>query len=263
MRTTKTIKVNFPGWDKNRIDGRLELPSDGYEKNIKAYTVICNCFTCTKNTITTYRISKALAQNGYACLRFDFSGLGNSEGEFSKTSFSSNVYEVVAASNFLLEHYKSPSLLLGHSLGGTAVLEAAIQNNRGIDNVRAIATIASPSKPDHILHHFGNALDLLKKGESASIEVAGQSYAIDSSFIDDLTEYDNMSERLSRLNKPVLIFNIKNDQLVDENNAIELNEWIKGKSEIITLENTDHLLSDKNDTKFVAEKIISWYENIY
>lgn len=263
MQPTKTVKINFPGWKKNILDARLELPAEGPEK-IKAYTVISNCFTCTKNTITTFRISKAMAQNGYASLRFDFSGLGNSEGIFSKTSFSSNVYEIVAASNFLREHYRAPSLLIGHSLGGTAALVAAMKINQTMSNsmekVKSIVTIASPSQPDHILHHFGDSQALLDKGIPAKIDVANQQYEIEPSFIKDLAAYD-MKKNLASLETPVLIFNIKNDELVDENNALELNRWINGDSKIITLENTNHLLSNKQDSDLVARKIVNWYES--
>jgi len=257
MQTTKTVKVNFSGWHGNRLDGRLELPAD----NIKAYAIICNCFTCTKDTITTYRISKALAQHGYATLRFDFSGLGDSEGVFSQTSFSSNVYEVVAAAGFLKQSYQAPSLLIGHSLGGTATLVAAMQANEVMADVSAISTIASPSQPDHILHHFGDALALLEQGIASSINVAGQQYEIEPPFIKDLITYD-MNTLLSSLNKPVLIFNIKNDELVGESNAVELDQWIEGDSKIITLENTNHLLSARPDTELVAKEIINWYEKI-
>jgi putative redox protein len=242
MQTTKTVKVSFSGWEGNKLDGRLELPSGGPAK-IKAYTIICNCFTCTKDTLTTFRVSKELAQHGYATLRFDFSGLGDSEGVFSKSSFTSNVYEVLAASNFLRENYRAPSLLLGHSLGGTAALKAAMQINEAMANVRAISTIASPSQPDHILHHFGNALTLLDQGFPASIEVAGQHYGIEPPFIEDLKTH-NMEEKLASLDKPVLIFNISDDELVGESNAEELNKWVKGESEIITVENSNHLLSN-------------------
>lgn len=259
MQTTKTIKVSFPGWKGNKLDGRLELPSGHLADDIKSYVIICNCFTCTKETITTFRISKELAQNGYATLRFDFSGLGDSEGVFSSTSFTSNVHDVVAASNFLHKNYHAPSLLLGHSLGGTAALVAAMQIDKAMTKVRAISTIASPSQPSHILHHFGNALTLLDQGMPASIEVAGQQYEIEPSLIQDLMSYD-MEKRLASMKKPVLIFNIKNDELVGESNAIELDQWIKSDSVIITLKNTNHLISNKQDTAFVVRKIISWYE---
>lgn len=248
-----SIKISFPGGSGHILDARLELPNN----TPKAYAICCHCFTCSKDMLTTYRISKATAEKGYATLRLDFTGLGGSEGEFSQTGFSSNVADVLAAINYLREHYQAPSLLIGHSLGGTAILEAAIHT----DEVKAVATIASPSQPDHVLHHFGPALTLLEQGIASSIEVAGEYYDIEPEFLDDLRSYD-MQERLVKLDKPALIFNVVNDALVDEENALELNKWIKGDSKIIKLDNSDHLLSKKQDTHFVVEKIVQWFEQL-
>lgn len=245
-----SIKTSFQGGGGHKLDARLEMP----EGLPKAYIVCCHCFTCSKDTLTTYRISKAMAKKGYATLRFDFTGLGSSEGVFSKTGFSSNVDDVLAAVDYLRLHYQAPSLLIGHSLGGTAALEAAIQ----VDEVQAVVTIASPSQPDHVLHHFGHALTLLEQGITSSIEVAGEHYDIEPEFVEDLRSYD-MQQQLANLNKAVLIFNVSNDALVNESNAAELNEWIVGNSEIITLENSDHLLSNKEDTEFVADEIDIWF----
>ena len=248
-----SIKVKFPGGSGHILDGRLEMSENGP----KAYAICCHCFTCSKDTLTSYRISKAMAEKGCATLRFDFTGLGGSEGDFSKTGFSSNVADVLAAIEYLREHYQAPALLIGHSLGGTAILEAAIQTG----DVKAAATIASPSQPDHVLHHFGHALTMLEQGIPSSIEVAGEYYDIEPEFIEDLRSYD-MQQRLGQLNKPALIFNIINDALVNKNNATELNDWIKGNSEIITLENSDHLLSKRQDTDLVANTIIEWFEKL-
>ena len=253
MKKAKTIKASFTGGSSYELDARLELPAT----TPKAFAIFCHCFTCTKDTITTFRISRALAQRGYAVLRFDFTGLGGSKGEFSKTNFSNNVSDVMAAIDFLRQHYKAPALLMGHSLGGTAVIEAAMHT----DEVKAVVTVASPSQPDHVLHHFGHTLTLLEQGFPASIEVAGQHYAVEPQFIDDMKEYD-MEQRLASMNKPVLIFNITGDALVNENNAEELQQWIQGNTTVITIENSDHLLSNKQDTEFVADKIEDWFENL-
>lgn len=245
-----SIKVKFLGGSGYLLNGRLETP----ETELKGYAICCHCFTCTKDTLTTYRISKAMAQKGYATLRFDFTGLGDSEGEFAQTGFSSNVSDVLAAIDYLRNHHQAPVLLIGHSLGGTAILEAAIQT----EEVKAAVTIASPSQPEHVLHHFGKALPLLEQGIAASIEVAGQQYDIEPEFIEDLRSYD-MQDRLKKLNKPTLIFNVLNDALVNEKNSEELHAWLSGSSEIITLENSDHLLSNKQDAEFVTQKIDQWF----
>jgi len=252
MRKTRTIKTSFIGSGKHKLDARLEMPAD----KAKAFAVFCHCFTCTKDTITTFRISRALAQRGYAVLRFDFAGLGASEGVFSQTNFSSNVEDVMSAIDFLRQEYEAPTFLAGHSLGGTAVLEAAMHTIE----VDAVVTVASPSQPDHVLHHFGETLTQLEQGQAGSIEVAGQHYDIKPQFIKDLREYD-MKHSLKELNKPVLIFNIKHDALVNENNAEELEQWIGGETKLVNVENSDHLLSNKQDSEFVADEIVKWFKN--
>ena len=223
----------------------------------KTFAVISHCFTCTKDTITVHRISRMLADHGIAVLRFDFTGLGNSEGDFALTNFTTDIADVYAAVDFLQDNYEAASLLIGHSLGGTTMLEAATH----IDSIRAVATIASPSQPDHVLHHFGHALTMLEQGIASSIEVAGQHFDIQPQFLDDLRQYD-MEQRLASLHKPVLIFRVLNDALVDYENADEINAWTGGPSRIITLDNADHLLSNRNDAAFVAEEIARWFRSI-
>ncbi|MDH5711866.1 MAG: alpha/beta hydrolase [Gammaproteobacteria bacterium] len=253
-----SLKVSFPGGSGHRLDARLDVP----EGIPVAYAICCHCFTCSKDTITSYRISKALASHGIATLRFDFTGLGSSEGDFARTGFSNNVADVVAAVNYLTEHHQAPSLLIGHSLGGTAILEATLQlDEASAEKIKAVVTIASPSQPDHVLHHFGHALVMLEQGIASSIEVAGAYYDIEPAFVDDLRSY-NMQERLANLNKPTLIFSVVGDALVNETNAEELKQWIKGDSQVITLENSDHLLSKKQDTDLVSNNIVEWYATL-
>ncbi len=235
------------------LDARLELPA----ATPRAYAVACHCFTCTKDTITVYRVSRMLAELGIAVLRFDFTGLGNSKGEFSQSNFTTDVADVHAAVEYLHESYEAPSLLIGHSLGGTAALEAAIH----INSVKAVATIASPSQPDHVLHHFGHALTMLEQGIASSIEVAGQHYDIEPQFLEDLHQYD-MQQRLASLHKPVLVFRVVNDALVDSENADEISAWTGGPSRIVTLDKADHLLSNKDDAAFVANEIATWFESL-
>jgi alpha/beta superfamily hydrolase len=250
---TKTIKTEFIGGAGHMLDARLELPS----ATTIAYAVACHCFTCTKDTITVFRISRILAEHGIAVLRFDFTGLGNSKGDFAQTNFTTDVADVHAAVDFLRNNYEAPSLLIGHSLGGTAVLEAAMH----IHSVQAVVTIASPSQPDHVLHHFGHALTMLEQGIASSIEVAGQHYDIEPQFLEDLHQYD-MQQRLAALHKPVMIFKIMNDALVDSENADEISAWTGGPSRIVTLDKADHLLSNKEEARFVADQIAEWFENL-
>lgn len=251
MNSIRSQKLKFEGGNGYSLDASLDMPSG----EIKCFAIFCHCFTCTKNTLATFRVSRILAQHGYAVLRFDFTGLGDSEGEFANTNFSSNVKDVLAAIKFLRREHRAPELLLGHSMGGTAVLAAAAQT----PEVKAVVTIASPSDPEHVLHHFGHALTLLEQGIASSIEVAGQHYDIYPQFIDDIRQHD-MQKTLAELNKPVLIFNITHDELVAQSNADEIHQWTQGRSKIITLDDANHVLSDKTDAEFVGNEIVEWYE---
>jgi len=254
MKTT-TIKCSFDNSQGQLLDARLDMPDD--DREIKAFIIFCHCFTCTKETITTFRLSRLLAENGYAVLRFDFSGLGNSEGDFSATTFSSTRNDLSSAIDFLKKYYRAPAFLMGHSLGGTTALSIAQDNSE----IRGVVTVASPSEPEHVLHHFGHALTLLEQDIPASFEVAGMYYDIEPGFIHDVRHFD-MPSCLSHLDKPVLIINIEHDALVDESNAREIQQWVKGETQLITIKNSDHLLSDRPSVNEVAQQIISWIDKL-
>jgi len=258
MAKTHSIKTSFPGWNGHVLDAKLELPNDSGNRPASAFAIFCHCFTCSKDTLATFRVSRILAELGFAVLRFDFTGLGNSEGRFSRTNFSTNLEDVAAAIKFLDEKYQVPSLLVGHSLGGTAMLASAMTT----ESIKAVVTIASPSQPKHVLRHFGSALTELEQGKASSFEVAGQRYEVEPHFIEDARQYD-MQALLAKMTKPALIFNIENDTLVGEGNAEQIDNWIAGESKIITLENSDHVLSDRNDARFVAEEISAWYGGLF
>lgn len=253
---TKSIKCNFVNSRGHTLDARIDIPANINSKNIKTFIIFCHCFTCSKETITTFRLSRLLAEQGYGVLRFDFSGLGNSEGDFASTTFTGMQDDLLSAINFLKNNYRAPSFLMGHSLGGTTALSVA----QDYDSIKGIVTVASPSEPEHVLHHFGHALTLLEQSIDASFEVAGQYYDIKPSFVEDVRN-TGMRSRLSRLEKAVLIFNIENDALVDESNAKEIQQWVKSETELITLKNTDHLLSDRQTSANVAQQIIGWLNN--
>jgi len=252
---TRSIKCNFKNSRGNSLDARLDMPVDIDDTDIDTFIIFCHCFTCTKETITTFRLSRLLAEYGYAVLRFDFTGLGNSEGEFSSTTFSTTRDDLQSAINFLEKNYQPPAFLMGHSLGGTTTLSVA----QDYDYIKGVVTVASPSEPDHVLHHFGHALTLLEQNIAASFEVAGQYYDIKPGFVKDVRNND-MQSCLLALEKPVLIFNIENDALVNESNAKEIQQWVKGETTLINLKNTDHLLSDRQSSSHVAHQIINWLE---
>jgi putative redox protein len=252
---TKSIKCNFKNSRGFTLDARLDGPADIDIKKVTTFIIFCHCFTCTKETITTFRLSRLLAEQGYAVLRFDFTGLGDSGGDFSSTTFTTTQDDLKCAISFLKEYYQAPLFLMGHSLGGTTALAVA----QGYDFIKGVVTVASPSKPEHVLHHFGHALTLLEQNIAASFEVAGEHYDIEPEFVENVRNTD-MQSRLSKLEKPVLIFNIENDAVVGEDNAKEIQQWVKGETQLITLRNTDHLLSDRQSSADAAQKIIEWLQ---
>jgi esterase/lipase len=251
MIKTKSIKTSFIGSQSNRLDARLELPSG----EPKAFIVFSHCFTCTKDIITTYRSSRFLAQNGYAVLRFDFSGLGASTGDFSNCNFTTTIEDINAAIRYLTDHHTAPTVLLGHSLGGTSSLAAAVDN----DDIKKVITIASPSQPAHVLHHFGHALTMLEQNIPSSFEVAGSFYDINPQFLEDVRSWD-MQTHLSKLDKPVLIFKVENDELVNAEDADEIQQWVQGETTLVNLKNTDHLLTDKEVNMAAVQSIVDWLE---
>ena len=236
-----------------KLAGRIDLPANSTPEDIRAFVVFCHCFTCSKATITTYRLSRQLAEAGYGVLRFDFTGLGDSEGDFAETTFTSTQDDLNCAIDFLSNNYRTPSFLMGHSLGGTTALSVAPDH----DGVKGVVTVASPSEPDHVLHHFGHALTLLEQGIPASFAVAGQYFDIQPGFVEDVRNF-NMQAVLSRLDKPVLVFDIENDALVESENADEIQQWVKGEVQRVTVKNSDHLLSDRAASTRVGEQIIAW-----
>jgi putative redox protein len=256
---TKTIKCNFKNSRGHTLAARLDIPAALDTNNVRATTFIifCHCFTCTKETITTFRLSRLLAEHGYAVLRFDFTGLGDSEGNFSSTTFSSTQDDLDSAINFLTNHYREPAFLMGHSLGGTTVLSVA----QKYKFIKGIVTVASPSDPEHVLHHFGHALTLLEQNIPASFEVAGQYFDLEPGFVEDVRKID-MQACLSSLEKPVLVFNIDNDALVNESNAQEIQQWANGDVTLVDVAGSNHLLTNKGAVEMVAEDIIDWMNSI-
>ena len=254
---TKTIKCSFKNPRDETLDARLDMPADIKVDEVTNFIIFCHCFTCSKETITTFRLSRLLAKNGYGVLRFDFSGLGKSEGDFSSSTFSSTQDDLKSAITFLENNYQPPSFLMGHSLGGTTALSVA----QDYDFIKGVVTVASPSEPSHVLHHFGHALTLLEHNSPASFEVAGVYFDIEPGFLEDVQAFD-MQNILSGLKKPVLIFNIENDTMVNRTNALEIQAWVAGDTRLINVTGSDHLLSDRKKTEVVAEDIIQWMEGV-
>ena len=251
---TRTIKCNFENSRGLMLDARLDLPVQHQDGDILTFIVYCHCFTCSKETITSHRLSRMLTERGFGVLRFDFSGLGNSEGEFAATTFQSMRDDLASAITFLTENYSAPRYIVGHSFGGTTALALA----QATQSINGVVTIASPFQPEHVLHHLDDSsLGLLEKDMPSSFEVAGQLYDIDPEFVHDVRAY-NMKTTLAELGKPVLIINIENDDVVEEENSRQIQEYIMGESVLVDIENSDHMLTDRESSEKVANLIDDW-----
>jgi len=246
--------VFFDGFDGSRLAGTLDFPS---EITPSQYAIISHCFTCTRQTITTARLSRGLAQAGIAVLRFDFTGLGESEGAFADSNFSSMVKDIECAAGFLAEHYQAASLLLGHSMGGTASLLASQTGFGALAQVRRLVTLASPAYPAHVLHHFGSVMQSLEQGEAAEIMVAGQAYPIKPSFVEDVRNFD-MKASMSSCEIPVMAVRAGNDALIGPEAAEQVLELTQGEKKLLQIDGADHLFSDRKHAAELLSGVESW-----
>ncbi len=242
-------KVEFLSSNGDMLAARLDKPSIP----VKAYALFAHCFTCSKDIFAASRIARALTGEGIAVLRFDFTGLGDSEGEFANTTFSSNIEDLVAAAQFLQQEYEAPQLLIGHSLGGTAVIAAA----HDIPSTRAVVTIGAPFDVDHILKSFSANLDEIKNSGKAQVNLAGRDFTIKSEFVENAKQH-SQKERLKSLKKPLLIFHSPVDESVSIDNATEIFIAAKHPKSFVSLDKADHLLTDHRDAVFVANILAAW-----
>ena len=247
----RSENVTFENEQGERLAGRLDLPVDGEPA---AYALFAHCFTCTKNHEAAGHISRALVQQGVAVLRFDVTGLGESEGDFSETSFSSNVGDLVAAARFLERERRPPGLLVGHSLGGAAVLQAA----EHLPDVQAVATIAAPYDPEHITNLFeADALGEIRREGEAVVNLGGRPFTIKQQFLDDL-KAGGAEETIHNLGRPLLVFHSPVDQTVGIENAALVFQAAKHPKSFISLDHADHLLSDEADARYVGAMLAAW-----
>ncbi|MGA2226039.1 MAG: bifunctional alpha/beta hydrolase/OsmC family protein [Syntrophobacteraceae bacterium] len=244
-------KLYFKNPDGKRLAARLDLPLD---EKPTAFAIFAHCFTCTKNLNAVVNIDRALSMNGIAVLRFDFTGLGESEGDFSETNFSTNVADLIAASDFLKEAYEAPRLLIGHSLGGAAVIQAAEK----IPSAEAVSTIAAPSQI-HGLFPFidGPRLEKLEKDGETAINISGRDFKIKKQFIEDLRQ-NRMEEAIRNLRRPLLIFHSPLDQVVSIDNAAKIFTAARHPKSFISLDKADHLLSNREDSLYVGSVLGAW-----
>ncbi len=246
----RSSKINFKNSEGVLLSGRLDLPADQDPHN---FAIFAHCFTCTKDFSAVRNVSRALASEGFGVLRFDFTGLGDSDGEFSDTNFSSNINDLMAAAYFLAEEYKAPSLLVGHSLGGAAVIFAGSE----IKTVKAIATIGAPSNPQHVQKQLGESIATIKQDGKAKVTLAGRDFTFKKQFIDDLSE-NSCVEAVSHLHKALLIFHSPQDATVSIKNAEEIYHAAHHPKSFVTLDGSEHLLIDKKSAAYVGKVIAGW-----
>ncbi|MDG1334106.1 MAG: alpha/beta fold hydrolase [Crocinitomicaceae bacterium] len=244
-------KVSFLNESGQTLAARLELP-DGEPIG---FALFAHCFTCNKDLTALRNISRALMKSGIAVLRFDFTGLGESEGDFEITNFSSNVDDLICAADFMKENYQAPSILIGHSLGGAAVIFAA---NR-IESVTAVATIGAPSDPNHVAHLFGSGIDKIKEEGEARLLIGGRKFNIQKQFLDDIND-KNMSSTLKKMRKPLLVMHSPQDTVVEIENAAKIYQDAWHPKSFVSLDGADHLLSDRRDSVYVGNMVATWSE---
>jgi len=243
MRT----KIEFPSQGQS-LAGLLETP----DRAIRAYVLFAHCFTCGKDVAAASRISRFLVQHGFAVFRFDFTGLGNSDGDFSNTNFSSNTEDLLSAASFLGQHYQAPQLLIGHSLGGAAVLAMAAK----IPEVKAVVTIGAPFEASHVIHNFNAHLDTIEQNGFATVSLGTREFTIKKQFIDDLRSQS--TEHIQRLNKALLVLHSPIDLIVDIADAEKIYKTAKHPKSFVSLDTADHLLSKPQDSEYVAQTISGW-----
>jgi uncharacterized OsmC-like protein/fermentation-respiration switch protein FrsA (DUF1100 family) len=252
MSATRVEKVTFIGADKtSRLAARLDLP----EGRPRAFALFAHCFTCTQNVFAATRIAQGLTRHGIAVLRFDFTGLGASEGEFANTNFSSNVGDLLSAADWLRAELEAPKLLIGHSLGGAAVLAAA----KFVPEALAVCTISAPAEPSHVTRLFQPAVAEIEEKGEAEVLLAGRPFRIRKQFLEDI-EAHKLAEDIAGLGRPLLVFHSPLDQIVGIDNASRIFGAAKHPKSFVSLGDADHLLSRREDAAYVADVIAAWGE---
>jgi len=243
-------KVIFKNSEGENLSARLDLPAD---RKPASFAIFAHCFTCNKNLPAIRNISRSLTSGGFGVLRFDFTGLGESEGDFADTNFSGNIQDLIAAAKFLTENYSAPSLLIGHSLGGAAVIYAGSQ----LQSVKAIATIGAPGDPRHVKNLITSKLDDIKTKGFADVSIGGRPFTIKKAFIDDL-EATDMGSVLQKMKKAILVAHSPQDRIVGIDNASQIFMAAKHPKSFVSLDGADHLLSNPEDSTYIGNVIAQW-----
>jgi putative redox protein len=241
-------KIEFPGAAGDNLAARLDSPPDP-----RAFALFAHCFTCGKDIFAASQIAKALTARGLAVLRFDFTGIGASEGEFANTNFSSNVQDLVAAADYLRNNHAAPSLLIGHSLGGAAVLAAAPH----VPEATGVVTIAAPATAAHVTHNFAADLAEIAEKGTAKVTLSGRSFTITRQFLDDVAE-QNILDGLAKLKKALLVCHAPRDEYVGIDNASRIFAAARHPKSFLSLDTADHLLRKREDAIYLADVIAAW-----
>lgn len=249
MKATTSEKITFAGSQGHTLAARLERPVD----EPRAFALFAHCFTCSKDIFAATRIAGELAGHGIAVLRFDFTGLGSSQGDFANTNFSSNVADLVAAADFLADNHHAPKILIGHSLGGAAVLAAAAS----VPSAVAIATIGAPSDPGHVANLFATAHEQIESEGEAQVTLGGRQFKIQKQFVDDISE-NNLDGVIAGLKKALLVLHGPRDETVGIENAGHIFQAAKHPKSFVSLDDADHLLSRREDSRYVAAVLSAW-----
>lgn len=244
-----TERFTFPGHAGDMLAARLDRPDGPH----LATAIFAHCFTCSKDITAARRIAGRLASMGIAVLRFDFTGLGHSGGEFANTSFTSNVEDLHAAHDALVERNMPPSLLIGHSLGGAAVLKATAQ----LDGIKGVVTIGAPSDPGHVAHNFAAAIPEIMESGSAEVSLGGRPFTIGKTFVEDVSS-TKLDACLKELHAALLVLHAPLDQTVGIENASQIFIAAKHPKSFVTLDGADHLIANPKDAEYAADTIATW-----
>lgn len=249
MKTNRK-KETFTNASGHQLAALMELPQ---ESEPHAFALFAHCFTCSKDVAAASRISRGLARMGFGVLRFDFTGLGNSDGDFANTNFSSNVADLKSACDHLREHYRAPSMLMGHSLGGAAVLAAAQE----VPEAKAVVTIGAPASPNHVRHHFSSKEETILREGEAEVTLAGRHFKIKKQFLEDI-EAHSLEEAVRSMKKALLVFHAPLDDTVSVKEAATIYAAAKHPKSFVSLDGADHLLTQRRDAEYVADVISAW-----
>ena len=251
----QSTKLNIQNSKGLQLQAYLELPPNQKPNN---YAIFAHCFTCSSSLKPVINISRALTAHGFGVVRFDFTGLGQSEGEFADSHFSANVEDLLAVNDYMKEHYEAPSLLVGHSLGGAAVIVAASQ----LDNVKAVATIGAPSTTEHVKRHFSHQFDEIAEKGDVKVNIGGRPFKINQEFVDDFDKTD-LPAITKQLRRPLLIMHAPFDKVVGIDNAQELFINAFHPKSFVSLDDADHLLLKEKDSNYVGNLIGAWVQGYF